>query len=72
MISNEEKKKIWKKVSLEFSDDEMLRDLHFIRELIEIIHRKRETTKSIREIGRLARIEFKKWLDIHPEYATCR
>ncbi|NVM05045.1 MAG: hypothetical protein HWN67_22170 [Candidatus Helarchaeota archaeon] len=72
MITIEEKEKIWNSVSIEFSDDEMLRDLHFIRELMEIIRRDIDKPKSIKEIGILVREEFKKWLEIHPEYVACK
>jgi len=67
MIDLEEKKKIWKQVSGEFPTDTMLRDLHFIRTLMDAIERTSTKTISIKELGFLARKEFQEWLERYPE-----
>ncbi|MFQ6128843.1 MAG: hypothetical protein ACE5QW_08095 [Thermoplasmata archaeon] len=68
MITLEEKEKMWKKVSEEFPSDAMLRDLHFIRELMAAIKR-RKKSRTYEDLGLLAREEFLSWLEAHPELA---
>jgi hypothetical protein len=62
------KEKMWKRVSKEFPSDPMLRDLHFIRELMCALRKNND--KSYKDLGLLAREEFIEWLKIHPEFAT--
>ncbi|MDI6603476.1 MAG: hypothetical protein QME57_05255 [Patescibacteria group bacterium] len=69
MIPIEEKEKMWKRVSKEFPSDPMLRDLHFIRELMSALRKNNERIYK-KDIGLLAREEFIEWLKIHPEFAT--
>ena len=70
MITIKEKEKIWKKVSEEFPSDLMMRDLHFIRELIFVLKKKGEgkTFTELSEIARNEFIEFIEWLKIYPEF----
>lgn len=70
MIEVKEKEELWLRVSKEFPSDPMLRDLHFIRELMDAIERRLEEPKTIDEISYLVRKEFAEWLKIHPEFAT--
>ena len=61
MIPMKEKEEMWAKVSKEFPSDPMLRDLHFIRELLFAL-KKRGGEKSFTELGEVAREEFIEWL----------
>lgn len=56
MIPYEVKEQIWKKVLEEFPEDEMMRDLHFIRELIPIA-REEYNYKGYTGIGEIVRQE---------------
>lgn len=67
MITLEEKEKMWQNVLKEFPSDPMLRDLHFIRELMNAIRKRMREVGSYREIGLIARKEFTEWLRVHPE-----
>lgn len=66
IVSIEEKEVLWNKVSGEFPSDIMMRDLHFIRELIFAL-KKKEEGKTYTELGEIAREEFIEWLKSHPE-----
>lgn len=66
MIPIKEKKEMWKKVSKEFPSDPMMRDLHFIRELIFLL-KKKEQGKAFMELSEIARDEFVEWLKIYPK-----
>lgn len=67
MLSYEEKKMIWNKVYEEFEDDPMLRDLHFIRALMESIRQKQRKKISYKQPGDEARVEFEDWLNKNPD-----
>lgn len=64
MIPVEEKEEMWKKVLKDFPSDPMMRDLHFIRELIFALKRK-EKGKTYMELSEIAREEFIDWLKVH-------
>jgi hypothetical protein len=64
MIPIEEKEKMWKKVLKDFPTDPMMRDLHFIRELIFALKRE-EKGKTYIELSEIARKEFIDWLKVH-------
>jgi len=66
MISVEEKEKMWEKVLKDFPADPMMRDLHFIRELIFALKRKLKG-KTYMELSEIARKEFIDWLKVPPE-----
>ncbi|MEM2959792.1 MAG: hypothetical protein Q6366_010505 [Candidatus Freyarchaeota archaeon] len=66
MIPVEEKKRMWKKASKDFPSDPMMRDLHFIRELIFAL-KKKEEGKTYTELSEIAREEFIDWLKVHPK-----
>lgn len=66
MITVEEKEEMWKKVLKEFPSDPMMRDLHFIRELIFALKRE-EKEKTYIELSEIAREEFIDWLKVHPK-----
>ena len=68
MLTAEKKKVLWEKASNEFPSDTMLRNLHFIRELMSTIKKREQYKKNYRAIALLARQEFSEWLKIHPEY----
>ncbi|MEA1864138.1 MAG: hypothetical protein U9N46_02900 [Euryarchaeota archaeon] len=51
----------------EFPSDPMLRDIHFIRELMDIIGKRAQDVPSYRERGFIARKEFTELLKAHPE-----
>jgi DNA-binding sugar fermentation-stimulating protein len=70
LIEMEVKKKLWEKVCNEFPDDPMLRDLHFIRELMDIVEVKSKTPIEHKELSKVVRKEFKEWLDAHPEFKS--
>ena len=63
MIPVEEKEKMWKKVSKDFPSDPMMRDLHFIGELIFAL-KKKEKGKTYMELSEIAREEFIDWLKV--------
>ena len=67
MITLKEKEKMWQDVLKEFPSDPMLRDLHFIRELMDVIGKRVKDVTGYREIGLIARKEFAEWLKAHPE-----
>jgi|GEM_PF-2749949 len=67
MISVEEKEEMWKKVMKDFPSDPMMRDLHFIRELIFALKKKKEKGKTYLELSEIAREEFIDWLKVHPK-----
>jgi hypothetical protein len=67
MITLEEKEKMWQDVLKEFPSDPMLRDLHFIRELMSVIRNRVKKVTNYKEIGLIARKEFAEWLKVHPE-----
>lgn len=64
-VDREEKGRMWKRVSKEFPSDAMLRDLHFIRELMSALKK-----KGLKDLGVAAREEFRSWLEAHPELAS--
>jgi len=66
IVSTEEKEVLWNKVLREFSSDIMMRDLHFIRELLFAL-KKKEEGKTYTELSEIAREEFIEWLKSHPE-----
>ncbi len=66
IISTGEKEVLWNKVLREFPSDIMMRDLHFIRELIFAL-KKKEEGKTYTELSEIAREEFIEWLNFHPE-----
>jgi len=66
MITVEEKEEMWKKVLKDFPSDPMMRDLHFIRELMFALKRK-EKEKTYMELSEIAREEFIDWLKVHPK-----
>ncbi len=66
IVSTEEKEVLWNKVLKEFPSDIMMRDLHFIRELIFAL-KKKEEGKTYTELSEIAREEFIEWLKSHPE-----
>lgn len=68
MIPIEEKEKLWEKVSKEFPSDPMLRDLHFIRELMTALRKKEK--RGYRDLGLLTRKELIEWFKVHPEFAS--
>ncbi len=72
MITLEEKEKMWQDVLKEFPSDPMLRDLHFIRELMNAIRKRMAEVTSYKEMGLIARKEFAEWLKVHPELADER
>ncbi|MGQ9723332.1 MAG: hypothetical protein ACUVXA_18670 [Candidatus Jordarchaeum sp.] len=57
MIPVEEKEKMQKRALKNFPSDPMMRDLHFIRELIFAL-KKKEEEKTYTELGAIARDEF--------------
>ena len=57
IVSIEEKEVLWNKVLREFPSDIMMRDLHFIRELIFAL-KKKEEGKTYTELSEIAREEF--------------
>ena len=65
MLPHKEKKKIWEKVCKTFPNDHMMRDLHFIRELMSAL-RKNERV-NYKDLGLLVREEFTNWLKSHPD-----
>jgi len=67
MITLEEKERMWRNVVKEFPSDPMLRDIHFIRELMDIIGNRVKDVPSYRERGFIARKEFAELLKAHPE-----
>jgi len=67
MLTLAEKDAFWKKASREFPLDPMLRELHFIRELMEALRDRSSEPKSYRDLGVLAREEYLEWLKSHPE-----
>ena len=69
MITLEEKDKMWQNVLKKFPSDPMLRDLHFIRELMDVIEKRVKDVTNYRERGLIARKEFVEWLKAHPEPA---
>jgi hypothetical protein len=66
IVSTEEKEVLWNRVLREFPSDIMMRDLHFIRELIFAL-KKKEEGKTYTELSEIAREEFIEWLKSHPE-----
>jgi len=66
MIPIEEKEEMWKKVLKDFPSDPMMRDLHFIGELIFAL-KKKEKGKTYMELSEIAREEFIDWLGVHPK-----
>jgi hypothetical protein len=66
MIPIEEKERMWKKVLKDFPSDPMMRDLHFIRELIFAL-KKKEEGKTYMELSEIAREDFIEWLKVYPE-----
>jgi len=64
MIPIEKKEEMWKKVSKDFPSDPMMRDLHFIGELIFTL-KKEQKGKSYLELSEIAREEFIEWLEVH-------
>jgi len=68
MIPIKEKEKMWKEVSKEFPSDSMMRDLHFIRELIFLLKKKKKG-ETFMELSEIARDEFLEWLKAHPKLA---
>lgn len=70
MIDLKEKEKIWQRVSKEFPLDPMLRDLHFIRELMDAIEKTSKEPRTIKELSLLVREEFAEWLKIHPDFTN--
>lgn len=68
MLTLEEKEVLWQRVSKEFPSDQMLKDLHFIRELMTALRKKVKGAKSYRELSLMAREEFVEWLKVHPEF----
>nr|MDO8081246.1 hypothetical protein [Candidatus Freyarchaeota archaeon] len=66
MIPLEEKEKMWKKALKDFPSDPMMRDLHFIRELIFALNKKEEG-KTCLQLSEIAREEFIDWLKVHPK-----
>ena len=64
MIPIKEKEEMWKKVSKEFPSDPIIRDLHFIRELIFLL-KKKEEDKTFTELSEIARDEFVEWLKVY-------
>ena len=67
MLTLAEKDAIWKKASRDFPLDSMLRELHFIRELMDSLRTRTKEPKSYRDLGVLAREEYLEWLKSHPE-----
>jgi len=67
MLTLAEKDALWKKASGDFPMDSMLRELHFIRELMESLRTRAKEPKTYRELGLLAREEYSEWLRSHPE-----
>lgn len=66
MIPVEEKEEMWEKVLKDFPSDPMMRDLHFIRELISAL-KKKDQGKTYMELGEIARKEVIDWLKVHPK-----
>jgi len=69
MITLEEKEKMWQNVLKESPSDPMLRDIHFIRELMSVIRKRVKNVTIIGRSGMIARKEFAGWLKAHPELA---
>jgi hypothetical protein len=67
MLTLAEKDAFWRKASRDFPLDSMLRELHFIRELMEALRERSKEPKSYRDLGVLARDEYLEWLKSHPE-----
>jgi hypothetical protein len=67
MLTVAEKDALWKKASRDFPLDSMLRELHFIRELMDSLRTRTKEPKSYRDLGVLAREEYLEWLKSHPE-----
>ena len=67
MLTLAEKDAIWKKATRDFPLDSMLRELHFIRELMDSLRTRTKEPKSYRDLGVLAREEYLEWLKSHPE-----
>ena len=65
MLPIKEKKKIWEKVCKEFPNDQMMRDLHFIRGLMSALRKNKKA--NYKDLGLLVREEFNDWLKNHPE-----
>ena len=57
MLTKPQKLEMWRRVRQEFPDDEMMRELHLIGEIMTAL-RKQEQTKSYRKLGELARQEY--------------
>lgn len=66
MIPMEEKEEMWEKALKDFPSDSMMRDLHFIGELIFAL-KKKEKGKTYLELSEIAREEFIDWLKAHPK-----
>ncbi len=69
MITLEEKEKMWQNVLKESPSDPMLRDIHFIRELMVVIRKRVKNVTIIGRLGMIARKEFAGWLKAHLELA---
>ncbi len=67
MLTLAEKDAMWRKVSRDFPTDPMLRELHFIRELMDSLRTRTKVPKSYRDLGVMAREEYQEWLKSHPE-----
>ena len=65
MLPFKEKKKIWGNVCKEFPNDQMMRNLHFIRELMSALRKNKKA--NYKDIGLLVREEFTDWLKSHPD-----
>lgn len=70
MLDIKEKDEIWQRVSKEFPSVPMMRNLHFIRELMDVIEKTSTQPRTLKEISLLARKEFEEWLKIHPEFQS--
>ena len=68
MLTNDEKLKMWESVCLEFPHDEMMRDIHFVRELIAAL-RKKEPHRSYAELGDEVEKEMAEWSPPEPAAA---
>lgn len=67
MLSQEKKDALWKKVSSEFPSDAMMRELHFIRAVMDELKRGTFSPVSYRELGITARNEIADWFVMHAD-----
>ena len=67
MLSLEKKEALWKKVLSEFPSDAMMRELHFVRAVMEELKHGTVAPASYRELGITAREEIGDWFAAHSD-----